>query len=52
MSMKCVNERSTSRSVSRVCPVCGKRFFARSHQRLCRQCKQTVKLGRWRFREM
>lgn len=51
MSMKCVNERSTSRSVSRVCPICGKRFFARSHQRVCRKCKQTAKLGHRRFRE-
>lgn len=51
MSVKCELERTGRTSVVRTCPICGKRFYARSHQKLCRKCKQTVDIGRRRFRE-
>ena len=42
MSWKAYTQRNTSSSVSRICTVCGKRFFAHSHQRMCRKCKKVV----------
>jgi hypothetical protein len=40
MSFKALSERTHSRSVSKVCPICGRTFYAHSHQRMCKRCKQ------------
>lgn len=42
MSWKAYNERITNERIGKTCPVCGKHFFARSHQRLCKKCKLLV----------
>lgn len=42
MSWKAFSKGNITDRVGRTCPVCGKHFFARSHQRMCQKCKQIV----------
>lgn len=53
MSYKALTERTHSRSVSKICPLCGRVFYAHSHQHLCKKCKQAhgKSLGFRRFKE-